>query len=240
MSVMMGALSGSRMFKGPIANRKRRQRQHYTTPDYTLDSIVIDGKTVIQLIVQRGQQPPYFYKGKAYREAVLNALMHRRLDINSPVQIAMYDDRIEITSPGGLPPGISKSDYLYGWVSNPRNLTICMAFYMLNYVEQFGTGVTRIRLAYEGFADEPEFDISENYIRISLPVIDHYKPLQNEDLPSHVLRLLSERDSLSAAELEILTGYSRSSIQAAMKQLIGAGLVRKTGTARSTRYELDR
>lgn len=45
---------------------------------------------------------------KAFREALANGIVHRSWDINSSVKVAMFDDKIEITSPGGLPVGISK------------------------------------------------------------------------------------------------------------------------------------
>lgn len=177
---------------------------------------------------------------EAYREAVLNALIHRRLDLNAAVQVAMYDDRIEITSPGGLPQGISKSDYLFGRVSNPRNPTLTMVFYLLNYIEKFGTGISRIKSAYEDYAAQPQFNISENFIRLVLPVIDYKKPRQGEDLPSHLLRLLDEHGTLSRAELETMSDFSASSIRNALSELMEQDLVRRTGAARSTRYELLR
>ena len=175
---------------------------------------------------------------EAYREAVLNALIHRRLDMNSAVQIAMYDDRIEITSPGGLPPGISKADYLFGQVSNPRNPTLSLVFFTLNYIERFGTGIRRIRQAYQDFAEEAAFDISDHFIRLTLPVIDLNKPKQGEDLASHILRLLKEHGHLSRADLETMTGYGKSSVQNALNTLIDQAFIQRTGAARSTRYQL--
>ena len=47
----------------------------------------------------------------AFREAVANALVHRRWDIKSKIRISMYDDRIEISSPGGLPKTITEEEY---------------------------------------------------------------------------------------------------------------------------------
>ena len=51
---------------------------------------------------------------EAFREALANSLVHRRYDMNTPVQIAMFEKYIEITSPGGLPKGMSETSYLYG------------------------------------------------------------------------------------------------------------------------------
>ena len=48
---------------------------------------------------------------KAFREAIANALIHRTWDVSAHIRVAMYDDRIEITSPGGLLEQLSKEDY---------------------------------------------------------------------------------------------------------------------------------
>ncbi|NLF51397.1 MAG: AAA family ATPase [Leptolinea sp.] len=50
---------------------------------------------------------------EAFRESVANAILHRRFDINGVVQVSMYEDRIEVLSPGGLPEGISETAFLY-------------------------------------------------------------------------------------------------------------------------------
>lgn len=56
---------------------------------------------------------------KAFREALANALVHRTWDVQNHIRIAMFDERIVISSPGGLPPGISEEEYLNGYVSSP-------------------------------------------------------------------------------------------------------------------------
>ena len=49
---------------------------------------------------------------KAFREAIANALIYRMWDIPASIKVSMYADRIEISSPGGLPAGISEEEYL--------------------------------------------------------------------------------------------------------------------------------
>ena len=65
---------------------------------------------------------------KAFREAVANALVQRTWDVNAQIKISMFDDRIEITSPGGLPDGLSKEEYLPGQISILRNTIIAGVF----------------------------------------------------------------------------------------------------------------
>lgn len=53
----------------------------------------------------------------AFREAIANALIHRVWDVESQIRVLMFDDRIEIISPGGLPSGITEEEYLSGKLS---------------------------------------------------------------------------------------------------------------------------
>ena len=48
----------------------------------------------------------------AFRETIANALIHRVWDTNSQIRVLMFEDRIEVISPGGLPGGISEEEYL--------------------------------------------------------------------------------------------------------------------------------
>lgn len=57
----------------------------------------------------------------AFREAIANALAHRTWDVDAAITVYMFKDKIEITSPGGLPKGITLEEYLNGGISIPRN-----------------------------------------------------------------------------------------------------------------------
>ena len=81
----------------------------------------------------------------AFREAIANALIHRVWDMESQIKVSMFDDRIEIISPGGLPSGITEDEYLSGKLSVLRNRNLANVFYRLGFVEIFGTGIIRIK-----------------------------------------------------------------------------------------------
>ena len=96
---------------------------------------------------------------KAFREAVANALVHRMWDIPASIKISMYPDKIEISSPGGLPAGLSEDEYLNGQISLLRNPIIGNVFFRLKYIEKFGTGIMRINYAYKNILVKPEYRI---------------------------------------------------------------------------------
>ncbi len=79
----------------------------------------------------------------ALREAIVNAVVHRSYMIEEPVQIAIYDDRIEIISPGRLVPGLSLESALNG-KSVSRNPVIAKVFRIMDFMEEWGSGFGRI------------------------------------------------------------------------------------------------
>jgi ATP-dependent DNA helicase RecG len=85
--------------------------------------------------------PEYPYE--AIREAVINAMAHRDYNqITANIQIEIFDDRIEVTSPGGLLSGLNIKK-LAG-VHKSRNRKICQIFHETRDMERFGTGVNRM------------------------------------------------------------------------------------------------
>ena len=128
----------------------------------------------------------------AFREAVANALVHRAWDVRANILLSLYDDRIEIRSPGGLPFGITENEYLSGYLSVPRNPIIANLFFRLNYIEMFGTGILRIKQAYANEVVQPKFKVEPNCLVIILPVLnaDHDLMMMNGQY-CHNLRPMS-------------------------------------------------
>lgn len=84
------------------------------------------------------------YPLEGLREALINAVCHRDYASTANVQIRIFDDRLEIWNPGGLPEGMTVADLWQQHESQPRNQLIANAFFLIKYVEQFGTGIQRI------------------------------------------------------------------------------------------------
>jgi len=174
---------------------------------------------------------------EAFRESLANAIVHRVWDINSYIQISMYEDRIEINSPGGLPEGISKDEYLYGNISVLRNPIIAGVFYRLDIIEKFGTGIARINKEYEDSLSKPSFDISRKSICIRLPVIDINKlDLSKEEFL--IINILKDEIELSRRELDEKSGYNKSKTLRAINNLVDKNIIQKLGKGPRTTYKL--
>ena len=117
----------------------------------------------------------------AFREAIANALIHRVWDVNSHIRVSLFEDRIEIVFPGGLPAGITEEEYLSGKLSVLRNRNLTNVFYRLGFVEIFGTGITRIKQLYAESLIKPDFEMSENAIKIVLPVLETNADLTEDE-----------------------------------------------------------
>lgn len=174
---------------------------------------------------------------EAFREAVANALVHRVWDVNSYIKISMYDDRIEVKSPGGLPIGISDEDYLYGDISVLRNPIIAGVFFRLKIIEKFGTGISRINKEYADSILKPTFDLGSNSIGIKLPVIIFNKlDLTIDEID--VYNLLKNEVEMSRVEIDKETGFNKSKTLRILNNLVDKSIVIKLGEGPGTTYKI--
>lgn len=173
---------------------------------------------------------------EAFRETLANAIVHRVWDIPAHIRIAMYPDRIEIYSPGGLPSGISKEEYLKGYISRLRNPIIANVFFRLHLIEMFGTGIKRIMTCYEEYEVKPIFDISENNICVTLPVVDQKKEVNSDEMT--ILEILSKGIRLSSSELVLKSGFGKNKVVRLIGSLLEKNYVQKEGSGRGIKYYL--
>lgn len=106
----------------------------------------------------------------AIREVVFNALLHRNYQLNRPVNISVYPDRLEIASPGEFysqPPN--------GWNFGPvlpakqRNQALCRMFHKLKFTAMDGMGLQKIKWAmHESGFPEPEMECGPDWVKVVL------------------------------------------------------------------------
>lgn len=172
----------------------------------------------------------------AYREAIANALVHRDWSINAHIRIAMYQDRIEIKSPGGLPKGLTAEEYENGEISCLRNPILGNIFYRMKYIEMFGTGVTRIKHAYADAKIKPKFSTTDNVISVVLPIISTKYNVSGDE--EKVINILEKGIQLSSSEIAKSLGYTKSKTLRIIERLKEEGYIKISGTGRGTKYHL--
>lgn len=171
---------------------------------------------------------------EAFREAVANAIVHRAWDVQANVTIGMYPDRIEVTSPGSLPPGLTEDEYLHGRVSVLRNPILANIFFRLGYIEKFGTGITRIKNSYQSSTKAPAFKVRDASVMVVLPIMSEESELGEKE--RKVLEAFSSRRSLSRQDVEMQMGMSKDQALRMLNGLVSKGFLEKTGSGRATRY----
>lgn len=107
------------------------------------------------------------YPVETYREMIVNMVAHRDYYSSVPARIMIYEDRIEAENPGGLLPGLTLETMQNQ--HHPRNPRIVEMLRELGYVEQFGSGIRRMRKSMlEAGLNEPVFESNENYFKVTL------------------------------------------------------------------------
>lgn len=170
----------------------------------------------------------------AFREAIANALIHRVWDVESQIRVLMFDDKIEIVSPGGLPAGITEDEYLDGKISVLRNRNLANVFYRLGLVEIFGTGITRIKQLYAESLIKPEFEVSENAIKIVLPIFETNVNLTEDE--KVIYKFLSKTMLKPISEIAPYVPFGKSKTTQLLKAMEKKGVIAVEGKGRGTKY----
>uniref|UniRef100_UPI0037C5E54B Fic family protein n=1 Tax=Paenimyroides marinum TaxID=1159016 RepID=UPI0037C5E54B len=178
----------------------------------------------------------------ALREAVINAFVHNDYTKEVAPKFEIFDDRLEITSYGSLPEGLSKEEFFEGY-SIIRNKELMRIFKDLDLVEQLGSGIPRILQAYT----QDCFHFSENFLRVTLPSTESVTQTQQDTQQDtqQVKELLKVfKGTHSRGELQEMLGLSdrENFRQKYLQPAIEAGLIALTipdkPTSRNQKYYL--
>ena len=154
------------------------------------------------------------YPFRAVREVLVNALIHRDYQIiGTEVHVDMFDDRLEITSPGGMINGSRIQDLdLKRVPSMRRNEIISDIFGRLHYMDRRGSGIGRIINSYTDFAEKPVFYSNEFYFQVVLPN-------RSVSMPAQLALDFSEKSQLSDEKSQL--SDEKSQLSGEKSQLSG-------------------
>lgn len=190
---------------------------------------------------------------EALREAVVNALMHRDYGITgTQVAIEVFDDRVEITNPGGLPKGLGEKALGKG-ISIRRNELIADLFSRLHKVERAGTGIRRMRKSLaEAGLEAPEFEIN-GFFRAVFRRSPEFSLKGSEKAgesgregwseltrrQSAVLELMRSDPKASRERLARALSIHPSAVQKHIEKLRRRGLIRRVGPDKGGHWEVS-
>ena len=135
--------------------------------------------------VQRIEQ--FMFHKDAFREILLNAIVHKDYSSCNPIQISVYEDKIYIWNDGEMPPNLDSTDKLFmKHSSKPFNPKLANVFFKSGMIEAWGRGFEKIREAcalYDG--QLPEYEINEAGIMVLCKACDRYLGLLRNDGQNH-------------------------------------------------------
>lgn len=205
-----------------------------------LDKVDIENKTLTR-ITSRERQDKRRWNPIALREAIINAIVHNDYTRELGPKFEIFEDRIEITSNGGLPDPLSTEEFFIG-VSIPRNKELMRIYRDLEMVEQLGSGVPRILQSY----GQDCFVFSENFIRMIFPIDKElmtneglneglYEGL-NEGLKS-LLIAIGKNEGIRAKQLSaLLANRSIKTLDRQISILVKKGLIERRGSRKTGGY----
>ncbi len=177
----------------------------------------------------------------ALREAILNAVAHRDYFSNANIQVYVFSDRVEITNPGGLPPGMSYSDL--GKKSMPRNFLIFGLMQRMGLVEKVGPGILRLNQAMEEYRlEKPLIEADENWFTIIFKRAELEKvsfegrettqktrEKTGEKSREKIIRLIKGTPQITLRELAEETGLSIKGVEWNIKKLKIENILKREG-----------
>ena len=185
-----------------------------------------------------------------FKEAILNSLSHRDYyEQGSVTMIEVYDDRVEISNPGGLLSGVKKD---FGRKSMTRNPLIFGLFTRMDLVEQVASGIPRMREEMqEAGLPEPIFSADGGFFTVEFkrpkkddivdePINLGDDPINSNDDPinleKRIFSLVNTKEGMSAPEISILINKSLKTTKRYLAKLRKAGKIEFRGALKTGGY----
>ncbi|OFZ81314.1 MAG: hypothetical protein A2583_10325, partial [Bdellovibrionales bacterium RIFOXYD1_FULL_53_11] len=170
----------------------------------------------------------------ALREAIINALVHRKYFIPGAIKIALYDDHLEVFSPGAFPGPVSVNNVGDG-TTFLRNPTIARLARQHKLIEKLGSGV---RLIYDLCKKEglkkPVFNEDGDFVKITF--FFEKQADQSLSVEENILQLGHQYKELRISDITTKLGISRNTATRKLNRLLEQGICVRTGKGPSVRF----
>lgn len=191
------------------------------------------------------------YPFKAIREAVVNAVAHRDYETQGYIQVNIFDDRLEVQSPGEP---LKPIEELLEGIHLPRNTVICRRLHDVGEMEEYGTGLAKMKQWMKDHGlPEPEFESLAGFFRVTFygpgdqlldlvpeeGVTDLREIGLNERQIEALRQMINEGRTLTLREYRSQFEISRGMAYYDLNDLVQRGLVTRRGRGRGTYYEVS-
>lgn len=199
---------------------------------------------IVPTLFERVDDP--IYPPEALREALANALCHRDYALfGGSVSVAIFDDRLEIASPGGLHFGLTPEDLSGPHTSQPWNPAIARVLFLRGVIEQWGRGTLKMgELTERAGLAPPEFEERTGDLVVRFRPTQYVAPRRVErdlsPLQREVLGIVGALGVVSLADVrrELVTPAAPRTLQETLSALRTLGLISSSGRGRGARWRL--
>lgn len=173
----------------------------------------------------------------AIREVLVNAIVHRDYNILGPIKIAIYDNRVEIFSPGTFP-GPIDTEHLEMGITYIRNHVISRIFRETGYVEKLGSGFLTLFESYRSEnLEEPSVIEGKSFVKCVLPRYE--KESSESSGPSEkIKRLFLNNPKLMVGQVIEELAVSRQTASRYLAEMVKNGSIKRIGSGPAVRYVL--
>ena len=236
-----------REFEGSI------QEQMEAAYQYVLEKINM-GMTIKGMY----RQDVYELPTDSIRELIANAVAHRSYLEPGNIQVALFDDRLEITSPGMLLNNVTIAKMMEGY-SRPRNPAIARAFAYMKIIEKWGTGIPRLFEACEEYGlPKPELIDFDGDFRVNMyrkvkgefgvngattqttqthQTTQSKEPTLSDD-DKKILELVHNHPSMSQREYANELGWNLDRVKYYLRKMKTQNLIKRVGSSHSGHWEV--
>ena len=184
------------------------------------------------------------YPLDAVREGITNAVCHRDYADSGNVLVKIFDDRLEVSNPGGLPVGLTVEDLKNPHESRPRNKLVADAFFLIKYIEQFGTGIGRMfEECRRVGVPEPQFQCRPESFRIVFqkPVLLEARlgELKLTERQMKGVCHVQEHGRITRREYEKVASVTTATAKRDLSELVKDQVLVQRGKGRSISYVLS-
>lgn len=171
---------------------------------------------------------------KALRETIINVLPHRKYTISGAIKLTLYDDRLEVFSPGALP-GLIDIKNLGDGTTYLRNPHLARIARRLHLVEKLGSGIKLIFNECKKMGlKKPQYVEDGDFVKV---IFEFSPDIENKQTDEEsILKLISMRHEISITDVITLLNVSRNTATRKLNNLLDENRVKRHGRGPAVRY----
>lgn len=200
----------------------------------------------------------FMFPREAFREILLNAVVHKDYSSCNPIQISVYDNQMFIWNDGEMPVNLRTTESLFAkHSSKPYNPKLAHVFFISGMIEAWGRGFDKIKSACDALYNTPipDYKISSEgimvhcwpntrYVQLSLEkwlgidetILSQFRSDERAAV-MEIMRMATHAETVSSAEIRTVLEKPKATVARILRKMCDAGLLQVVGAGRASRYK---